>query len=226
MQARSAELVEAQEALSSTKQLIVAAKEAELAEALKRERTKDEQLAETQRRFDKVAEHLKVAREELKLRSEQQRLANERLRDAEETLRARDAELALKGEVSKAHQARAEGAAERLAMNTAGSDSLQAQLVDTHERLAQLSQEVQTARARERRAADEAKSAREQKEILEAQVGGAHDTRLTSATHQSPSPPLAFSHPRHPSPSLFLILAGSERPDSARRCWREGEGGA
>jgi len=130
-------------------------------------------MAEVARRADKMADQLSVAREELKLRAEQQRLTSERLRDAEERLRSSGFELSMKDQATSAQQMRAEGATERLAQSSAGIEALQAQLSSAHEQLARLGQEVETVRARERRAVDDSSFARDQSAVLEARLEGA-----------------------------------------------------
>ena len=170
---RSAQLVEAQEALSSMRQLIVAAKEEELADAHRELRSQQESLAEVTRRAERSSEQLGVAREELKLRAEQQRLLLEKLRDAEEALRAKEQQLNVKGEVNRAHQLRADGAAERLVQASGATSTLQSQLGGAYDKIAALSKDVEVARARERRAVDEAVACKAERDNLEADLATA-----------------------------------------------------
>ena len=206
---------------SLNKQLIVAAKEAELAEALKSERTKDEQLAETQRRFDKVAEHLKVAREELKLRSEQQRPPTSgcAMRRA---LRARGRSSHSRARCRRHTGARRGGG--RAARDEHGARTRPG-AARRHARAPRAALTGGADRARSRATSGRRGQEREGKRRYSRHRWG----RTRHAPHERHAP-IALTtarlfSPRHPSPSLFLILAGSERPESARRCWREGEGG-
>ena len=180
---KAAQLVEAQEALASVKQLIVASKEEEIADAHKALRAKEADVGEAMRRAEHVSEQLTLCREELKLRSEQQRLTSEQLRSAQEALRSRESELHLQGELAKAQQARADAATERLSHSASSADSVHAQLASAHERIASLGEELTTARARESRAVEAAAAARDEKAALEARAQGAQ-TRCDTLTEK------------------------------------------
>jgi hypothetical protein len=75
-------------------------------------------------------------------------------------------------QLAKAHEARANGAAERLHVTSSSVEAVQEQLVVAHERIASLALEVDVSRARERRALDDAAAARDEKAVLEASVNG------------------------------------------------------
>ena len=169
---KAAQLVEAQEALASVKQLVLASKEEEVSSLQKSLRAKEADATEVMRRAEHMGEKLALCREELKLRSEQQRLTNEQLRSAQETLRARESELQMQSELSKSQQARADVTAERLTQNAQGTETLHSQLSTAHERIADLAEEVATARAREKRAAEEVALARDEKAASEARSQG------------------------------------------------------
>lgn len=172
--AKGARLLEAQEALGGVKELVLSQKEEELADAHRSLRAKEADALEATRRCEHMAEQLRLCREELKLRSEQQRLSSEQLRTCQEALRGKENELSARSQMGKAQQARADGANLRLQQTADGSKALHTQLASSHERIAQLGEEVNAARAIARRAEDEAAAARDEKAMLEALAEGAN----------------------------------------------------
>ena len=106
--AAAAELSEARAQLTSAKQLLLASKDEQLADAHARLRAKEVELAEFGRRVGRLEAQAATQREELKMRSDQQGMLTERLRAAEEggamrdaALRERDSSLHAQREVAK-----------------------------------------------------------------------------------------------------------------------------
>jgi hypothetical protein len=91
--AAAAELAEARAQLTSAKQLLLASKDEQLADAHARLRAKEVELAEFARRVARLEAQAATQREELKMRSDQQGMLTERLRAAEEGGAMRDAAL-------------------------------------------------------------------------------------------------------------------------------------
>eukprot|EP00964_Phaeocystis_antarctica_P042622 scaffold24439_cov59-Phaeocystis_antarctica.AAC.1 len=131
--AAAAELSEARAQLTSAKQLLLASKDEQLADAHARLRAKEVELAEFGRRVGRLEAQAATQREELKMRSDQQGMLTERLRAAEEGGAMRDAALRERDSSLHAQREVAEGAARRLTLSQAGLGSLHAQLAASRE---------------------------------------------------------------------------------------------
>ena len=108
--AAAAELAEARAQLTSAKQLLLASKDEQLADAHARLRAKEVELAEFGRRVGRLEAQAATQREELKMRSDQQGMLTERLRAAEEGGAMRDAALRERDSSLHAQREVAEGA--------------------------------------------------------------------------------------------------------------------
>ena len=108
--AAAAELSEARAQLTSAKQLLLASKDEQLADAHARLRAKEVELAEFGRRVGRLEAQAATQREELKMRSDQQGMLTERLRAAEEGGAMRDAALRERDSSLHAQREVAEGA--------------------------------------------------------------------------------------------------------------------
>ena len=108
--AAAAELAEARAQLTSAKQLLLASKDEQLADAHARLRSKEVELAEFGRRVGRLEAQAATQREELKMRSDQQGMLTERLRAAEEGGAMRDAALRERDSSLHAQREVAEGA--------------------------------------------------------------------------------------------------------------------
>ena len=116
------------------KQMLLAGKDEQLAEAHKVTRSLEAEVAELKRRLERMGNTMATQREELKMRSEQQRLVSEKLRLAEDSLSARKHVLSEREEMAKVQMAQVAGSAERLQESLKGVEALQAQLSKAHER--------------------------------------------------------------------------------------------
>ena len=116
------------------KQMLLAGKDEQLADAHKVTRSLEAEVAELKRRLERIGNTLATQREELKLRSEQQRLISEKLLLAEDSLSARKHVLSEREEMAKVQMAQVAGSAERLQESIKGVEALQTQLSKAHER--------------------------------------------------------------------------------------------
>ena len=142
-------------------------------------------------------------------------MAAEQLRTAHEALRGKENELQARAEVSKAQQARAEGATLRLQQQASSTGDLHAQLAEAHERIAQLAEEIAACRDRERRATVEASAAKDEKALL-------LERRSKARSRSSPREGqlLAIGAPRLPAGLTNGRLSCARRERSWRRCRR------